>query len=231
MPDTQITINENENENPESGESQQAETEKQKPSANQVRDVDAVWRKNQELLDEVKRLKPLRSFEGMNVEEIHEALNFKKSVEEKKLVDKGKFDELLKKRENEFNSQLEKERLEKQSFLTTLKNEKLENYLVESGLMPERLKALRELNGLFDKIELATENGLQLKLRDGIGDAKELTTIVDGLKEKFPFLFSAIKASGSGATASNSSNGSDLNKNVEPGLARITQALNTALPQ
>jgi hypothetical protein len=46
-----------------------------------------------------------------------------------------------------------------------------------------------------------------LKKKNGIGGADELTALVNGLKEKSPFLFASNAASGGGASGSQSPGG------------------------
>ena len=101
---------------------------------------------------------------------------------------------------------------ERERLLTNLKRERLQNYLVEKGVLADR--AAYAFVDIGEQIELASDDsGFSLKLKGGIGDAKELETVIESLKAKSPFLFSADGASGSGASGSNSNGtGQDISK-------------------
>ena len=93
-----------------------------------------------------------------------------------------------------------------QSLLANLKRERLQNFLVEKGVLADR--AAYALVDIGEQIELASDDsGFSLRLKGGIGDAKELEAAVEGLKAKSPFLFAADGASGSGASGSDNSVG------------------------
>ncbi len=174
--------------------------------------------------------KVLKQFEGLNADEARKALSETSQREEKDLIDQKKFEEVLKKYKADFDADLSREKEKNNQILTNLKREKLTNMLIKNGVLPDRAKfALVEID---NQVELhSDENGIHLQKTGGIGDAKELDEMVTGLRENSAFLFAPTNASGSGAAASNANGGSGSGQKVEPGLPRITQALNTALPQ
>lgn len=66
-----------------------------------------------------------------------------------------------------------------------------------------------------EQIELASDDsGFSLKLKGGIGDAKELETVVEGLKAKSPFLFASDATAGSGASGSGTGGGTSTAKTM-----------------
>lgn len=168
---------------------------------------------NARLLDELKTNKNIvRQFEGLDAAEAKKALEEMKKVEDKKLADKGKFEELLKKIQDEADGKISAAQSDKDKILSDLKRERLTTFLVQKGVLPDRAKyALGDIDALT---ELVAENdGFALKLKDGIGDAKEMDGVIQGLKTTSPFLFAAQNASGSGASGSNSNGaGLDLDK-------------------
>jgi len=108
--------------------------------------------------------------------------------------------------------------------LGTLKQERVKNFLTENGVKADRAKyALSDVLDEFD-IE-AADGSFKLKLKNGIGDANELTDRVAKLKEASPFLFEGISASGSGASGSNAtgSNTKTMARSAFDGLAPSEQ--------
>jgi len=90
--------------------------------------------------------------------------------------------------------------------LGTLKQERVKNFLTENGVKADR--AHYALGDVLDEFDIeAVEKGFKLKLKNGIGDANELTDRVAKLKEASPFLFDSTAASGSGASGSNGGGG------------------------
>lgn len=162
---------------------------------------------NDKLLSELKQKGDvLKQFEGLDANAAKIALDQMKKVEEKKLLDKQKFDEVLETYKTEYEGKLTAASSEKEQLLSNLKRERLTNFLVEKGVLPDRAKfALTEIG---DGVELeSNENGFTLKKSGGIGDVKEMDALVEGLKQNSAFLFKAETASGSGASGSNSSGG------------------------
>jgi hypothetical protein len=170
----------------------------------------ALKAKNKELLEEVKKKNDfVKQFEGLDAEAARKALAELTKLEEKKLADKGKYDELLEKYKTEFETKLSAAETEKNQLFSNLKRERLTNFLIEKGVLPDRAKyALTELD---EQIELASdEKGFSLKLKNGVGDAKEMDGVIEGLKTNSSFLFAPTGASGSGASGSNSFKGQDV---------------------
>lgn len=176
----------------------------------------ALKAKNAELLEEIKKQKKLfEKFDGIDPEKAKQALDELKKLEDKKLADKGKYEELLENYKAEYEKKLEAERREKEQFLSNLKREKLTNFLIEKGVLPDRAKfALAETLDLVE-LELG-ESGIKLKKAGGIGDAKELDSLIEEMKTSSAFLFKSESASGSGASGSNSNGGAADWENLSP---------------
>lgn len=170
-------------------------------------DVTGLKNKAAELLAEQKRLKDaMKAFEGLDPEAARKALETATQAEDEKLKAAGEFETLKKKLEERHSSELATATAERERLLTNLKRERLQNFLVEKGVLADR--AAYAFVDIGEQIELASDNsGFSLKLKGGIGDAKELETVIEGLKAKSPFLFSADGASGSGASGSGNGGG------------------------
>lgn len=187
-------------------------------------DVTGLKNKTAELLAEQKRLKDaMKAFEGLDPAAAKEALEKAAKAEEEGLAARGEFEQLKKKLEERHANELAAATAERDRLIGNLKRERLQNLLVEKGVLPDRAAyALVDIN---DQIELASDDsGFSLKLKGGIGDAKELDSVVESLKAKSPFLFSANGASGSGASGSERSGGS-MNGNLAelPPTERLAQ--------
>lgn len=96
--------------------------------------------------------------------------------------------------------------------LGNLKTERLKNLVVEKGVLPDR--AEYALTTLSDQFDLESgEQGFTLKLKNGIGDPKEIDGAIDGLKAKAAFLFAGQTQTGGGAQGSGN-NGGTSNSNM-----------------
>ena len=187
-------------------------------------DVTGLKAKRDELLAEQKRLKDaMKAFEGLDPAAAREAVEKAAKAEEEGLAARGEFETLKKKLEERHAKELEQATAERDRLLGNLKRERLQNYLVEKGVLADRAAyALVDIN---DQIELASDDsGFSLKLKGGIGDAKELDGVVESLKAKSPFLFSANSASGSGASGSEHSGSGPANTGNQSTTARLAQA-------
>lgn len=171
-------------------------------------DVTGLKAKRDELLKDLKdKQKLLEQFDGLDPEAAKAALAKAQETEDEKLKAAGEYEALKKKLEDRHAEELKKATEREGSLLNNLKRERLQNYLVEKGVLPDR--AAYAYVDIGEQIELASdESGFSLKLKGGIGDAKELETVVEGLKTKSPFLFTADGASGSGASGSEGKGGS-----------------------
>lgn len=90
--------------------------------------------------------------------------------------------------------------------LGNLKTERLKNLVVEKGVLPDR--AEYALTTLSDQFDLESgEQGFTLKLKNGIGDPKEIDGAIDGLKAKAAFLFAGQTQTGGGASGSGNNAG------------------------
>lgn len=167
-------------------------------------DVEGLKKSKADILKEKKDLQ----------DKLDEALKFK-SDHEKAVADAddekqraaGEFEALEKKLRDKI-AEVEADRDTKINDLRSLvKSEKVKNYLAENGVIAERAKYA--LNDVLDEFELTeTDTGFGLKMKDGIGNADEMTTRVAKLKEASPFLFSSTTSSGGGAPGSGDGGGS-----------------------
>lgn len=150
---------------------------------------------------------PLKQFEGLSFEEVQAALDIKRKLDDKKLIDKDGYEAALKQKQDAYDKALKAATDEAESkynaLFNSLKTEKAINFLTSKGVLPDR--ADLALIKLGDQIDLEIRDGKQiLKRKDGIGDAKELDELAEGLKSSAAFLFAPNGASGSGASGSNS---------------------------
>lgn len=169
----------------------------------QEEDVEGLKKSKAEILAEKKRIQDERD-ELAKFKAEKEALETEAATEaEKKAGEFAKVEQRYKDR----IAEIEKQAAEKESgFLNNLKRERLKNFLQEKGVLADR--AAYALTDTFDQFDLVSdEQGFSLKLKNGIGDAKELDTAVEALKAKAPFLFAASGASGSGASGSQQTSG------------------------
>lgn len=168
-----------------------------------VEDVTGLKNKITELLKDGKsKAELLKAFEGLDPEAAKKALEEMTKFEEKKLADKGKYDELLGKHKTEFETKLAASAKAQETTIANLKREKLMNFLVQNGVIADRAKyALADVESLIDLAE--GESGFELKSKD----ASELTSVIETLKTSSGFLFSPSGASGSGASGSDTSGG------------------------
>lgn len=170
----------------------------------QEQDVEGLKKSKAEILEEKKRIQAERD-ELAKFKADKEAADTEAQTEaEKKAGEFAKVEQRYKDR----IAEIEKTAADKESaFLGNLKRERLKNFLQEKGVLPDR--AAYALTDTFDQFDLVSdESGFSLKLKNGIGDAKELDGAVEALKAKAPFLFAANGASGSGASGSQQGSGS-----------------------
>ena len=178
------------------------------PPVEKVRDPEAVLKQNEELLSELKKLKPLaKQAEGFDFEKAKAAIEAQEKAEQDRLTKKGEWDKLKEQLDARHASELQKAKDAHDKLLSNLKREKLTNVLTEKGVLPDRAKYL--VHELDSQVELAVDdNGFSLKKIGGIGDATEFDAMIENVKATSPFFFAASNASGSGASGSQGSGGS-----------------------
>jgi len=182
-----------------------------------VIDAEAVLKKNQELLGELKKLRDkTREFEGFDFDKAKQALAEQEKLEHERLAKKGEFDKLLEQNKLAYEQRLEKEKTENERLKNTVKQEKLALTLIEKGVLPDRVNYL--VKELAEQVELhTTDSGFVLRKQNGIGDADEFNAMVEEFKAKSPFFFAAQGSSGTGGSGSQSTatatgNGRTINK-------------------
>lgn len=157
-----------------------------------------------------KEVEPLLAFKGLDASKVKNLLEKDESERQKQKLKEQGFEETLAQTQlaaKEAQDKLNQEWQQKHDgVLNNLKTETLKNYLTANGVLADRAKyALADLNDLVD-LDIS-DNGIALKKKGGIGDAKELEAIIGGLKEKSPFFFAPNGASGSGASGSEGNGG------------------------
>lgn len=169
----------------------------------QEEDVSGLKTKIEEFKKEKLKLASIQKLidEGFDVDAAKAALAKVDETEEERLKAAGEFKTLEEKLRAKI-VEVETDRDTRiNSILGTLKQERLKSFLVENGIIPDRAKyALGDVAEQFDLIN--EDSSFNLRLKNGIGGADEMATVVNGLKEKSPFLFAADGASGSGASGS-----------------------------
>lgn len=182
-----------------------------------VIDAEAVLKKNQELLGELKKLRDkTREFEGFDFDRAKQALAEQEKLEHERLAKKGEFDKLLEQNKLAYEQRLDKEKTENERLKNTVKQEKLALTLIEKGVLPDRVNYL--VKELAEQVELhTTDSGFVLRKQNGIGDADEFNAMVEEFKAKSPFFFAAQVSSGTGGsgsqgTATATGNGRTMNK-------------------
>lgn len=195
-----------------------------------VRDAEAVFRKNQELLAENAKLKGLaKQAKEFDFEKARAAMDALERAEEEKLTKKGEFDKLLEQKTRAWEERIGSVSAERDAILTNLKREKLANVLTEKGVLADRARFLvKELEAQIDLI--SDEKGFSLRKTGGVGDAAEFDAIVEKVKAEYPFFFGASLAPGSGASGSsgNAGGGQSGRKWSELSVAEKTAAIREA---
>jgi hypothetical protein len=158
-----------------------------------------------------EEVEPLFAFKGLDANKVKSLLDREQKKAEKDQLEKQGYEETLRQKETAFQEALKQKDTEwsekHNKVLGGLKNQTLKNYLTENGVLPDR--ANYALNDIAAMVEIdVTDDGVNLKKKNGIGGADELTALVNGLKEKSPFLFASNAASGGGASGSQGNNGS-----------------------
>lgn len=168
-----------------------------------VEDVEGLKKSKAQILQEKKDLQA--KLDEMNkFKSEYEAS--KTAEEEKRMKEAGEFAELEKKLRAKITETEEAYKQKEASLLNSFKTERLKNELTAKGVLADRAKyALADIS---EQVELVPgEQGFSLKVKNGIGDAKEFDALIDGLKQSSPFFFAANNATGSGASGSESNTG------------------------
>lgn len=168
-----------------------------------VEDVSGLKAKNAELLAELKKKGTLaKQFEGLDPDEARRALDELTKIEEKKLLDRQKFDELLAKKEGEYAGQIKtlEERYARQfasSADTDLRLKLIANG-VREDLAEEFAIVLKAKN-----LKAVDENGAIVWKSLDDTETIELDKFIPSLKDTGKAVFfKSSDASGSGASGS-----------------------------
>lgn len=159
-------------------------------------DVAGLKNAKERILSEKKKL-DAELAELRKYREQQEALRLQSEQERMKAA--GEFEALEKKlREKLAQTEAEAE-AKMQRLQNILKQQAVKNLLIEKGVLPERVEfALPKALEQFE-MEIG-EGSFGLRVRNGIGDPKEIEQAVAALREAAPFLFNATHTPGSGAS-------------------------------
>lgn len=166
-------------------------------------DVEGLKKSKTEILAEKKamadKLAALEKFRN-------EYEQSKSADEEAKLKAAGEFAELEKKLKDKI-AEVEQSAAQKEaSLLGIFKQERLKNELTARGVLPDRAKYL--LSDIADAVDLVPkDSGFELRVKNGIGDAKEFDQLIEQQKATSPFFFGSTVVAGSGADGGGSDRG------------------------
>jgi hypothetical protein len=154
-----------------------------------------------------QRLQSLAAFEGLDIEQVRDALQVKTKIEEKKLIDKGEFDKIRLKDREDFQKQLSAKDSETSKWQTAFQNQfingRVLGELVKQGVLQEGT-AHEDAVKLFMpmvKVELDPSGNPIEKIVDssGMATGKTLEEAAAEFKRSKPYLFASNGASGIGA--------------------------------
>jgi hypothetical protein len=143
-----------------------------------------------------------KKFEGLDADEIRKLLADKAKSEEDEAKKAGRFDEILKAKEAEWQKQFaaEKQRADalEQSFIENEANAAILTALTANGVIPERLEAAKQL--MRSAVEIERREGKSVaKFKDATGYASEMKPEEFGAKwrENYGYFFNANGKGGS----------------------------------
>jgi len=170
-------------------------------------DVTGLKAKTAELLADLAKLKKAqKDYDGLDPAAARAALEAQQSADDERLKAAGEFEALKKKLEERHAKELADAHDRANSIIANLRHEKIANLAIAKGIKADRVKAAIAEGDLDQLLDL-NESDFSVRTKDGIGDAKDVDGIFNGLKERAAWLFEATNASGSGASGSGKSNG------------------------
>lgn len=176
------------------------ETEASSPDSAILAEIEALRRKNRELLDEKKKLqaKVPDVPDGVNVEEL---LQFKREVEQQEAERKGKYDEALRSYAQQFQEKEAKLSARVQELEAQLTHSKLDSRVL--AMLADKVHDPEDaLRLMRDKLAL-DDNGTPVA-KDGYQELP-LDEFLGKLQESKPWMFKSPKPMGTGAPAGRSS--------------------------
>jgi hypothetical protein len=177
--------------------------------ADGIEDVSGLKAKNAELLAELKKRGDLvKQFDGLDAETARKALDEMAKLEEKKLLDRQKFDELLAKREDEFKKREQDLQTRYQQVFESSAETDLRMKLVANGVRDELAEEFAII--LKAKHIKPVEESGKTVWRSLANDAEtiDLDKFIPSLKGNGKAVFfKASDASGSGASGSGKETG------------------------
>ena len=189
----------------------------------QEEDVEGLKRSKAEILAEKKRIQDEADAMKKRLDEIDAS---KSADEEEKLKAAGAFKELEDKLRAKLTETETKAAEREAGLLSNFKNERLTNELIKRGVLADRAKYA--LADIADQVDLVSDDsGFSLKVKNGIGDAKEFDTLIESVKTSSPFFFAANGASGSGASGSDGNGGGGIDPSKMTPEQKIASAYET----
>lgn len=179
--------------------------------------ISGLKAKNVELLGEKKKAEARLA----ELEKLHAERTAKdEEAETEKAKAAGQFAELEKKLREKIAEVEQAAEESKAALIQTIKAERVKNLLIEKGMLADR--AEYALPSVLERFELADD--LSLRVKDGIGDAKEVDAVIGQLKEKTPFFFASTQATGSGASGGSFNGGGDSKTMTRDAFIRLSAA-------
>lgn len=166
-------------------------------------DVEGLKKSKATILEEKKALQ--KQFDDLRkrLDEIDAA---KAEADEAKMKEAGEFAQIEDRLKAKIAEITQAKQDRENELLGKVKIERLKNELITNGVLADRAKYA--LADIADQVELVeSENGFAFKVKGGIGDANEFTQLLDGLKSTSAFLFAGQASAGSGASGSDTKNG------------------------
>lgn len=166
-----------------------------------VSGLKSALKKEREAKEAAEKL--AKNFEGLNAEEIRKMISDRAKAKEDEDKKAGKFDEILRAKEDEWKKQFDAEKLRADTLERNFVEKQVESVMVSSlsasGVIPERLDIAKRL--MRDSIEYETRDGNPvLKFKDETGYAQEMKPddFTAKWREKHPYFFQSEGKEGSG---------------------------------
>jgi hypothetical protein len=154
-----------------------------------------------------QKLQSLAAFEGLDIEQVREALQVKTKIEEKKLIEKGEFEKIRLKDKEDFEKKLTEKASEAGKWQTAFENQFIHSRvlgeLIKHGVLQEGGAAQDAVNLFLPQVKVGLDpNGNPFeKIVDasGMATGKTLDEALTEFKQSKPYLFASNGASGIGA--------------------------------
>ncbi|MGI8542038.1 MAG: hypothetical protein ACR2MD_00995 [Aridibacter sp.] len=181
--------------------------------------------KNSELLDDLKkRERELKAFDGLDADKAKQAITQMSEIEDKKLMSKQAFDELLEKREKEYKEKFDKIQDSYNKRFAGEADKDLQIKLIAAGVREDRAEDLSII--LKSKhIKAVDEDGSTVWKTSDTEQTVDLDTFIPSLKDSKADFFKPTGASGSGASGSGNNGNSNMGEQDLYGEAGLASAI------